>query len=223
MGGRQAGAKSKRKKSNGKKKDDFAMLIDEFGDLGTEKTSSGAFGFGISITDKTGDMEEIVKWHRPLKKEELKFSGSKDVVKHRVVKEISGLRPETYATYVDKRKNDPPDGWLNADRSAAYRSVLRESVKHALEETEKDDFIVLIDHHDALGREGRAAIDGAVEDAAGESDSKKKNVVSYEEVDSKSCDAMQAHDFVAGAAYAKLTYNGSWSDRLGMKFRRLRK
>ena len=224
MGGKQSSKGRSKRSRHTRKDDEFTMLIDDFGDPGRSTDRSKVFGFGISVTDRADDFAEITKWFKPDDKKEIKFRESDDKERNKLVKEVSYLKPETYATYVDKRKRDAPKIWYNKDRSEVYRDVLKESVKQALKESEKDDFLVLIDHHTSLKDLGRTTINSAVKESSEETGMPRKNIKSYVEVDSVECKMMQAHDIVAGAAYAATATNkGTWAARLKMKITRLKR
>jgi len=197
------------------------MLIDEFGDKGDKKHSSDFFGVCITITDQREKMEIIVQKVRG-KKIELKSGNATEDKKDWVITRMARLKPEAYGVYVDKRKKDLPEIWVGRDRTSAYRRVIKTALKDALKQTETDDLIVLIDYDTALMGEGRKIIDEAVKEAAEETGTRAKRIKGYEEVDSKECDAMQAHDFVTGALRDHvLGIDGRWVNQLGMKFRRL--
>jgi len=199
------------------------MLIDEFGDQGDKKRSSDFLGFVITITDRKKEMESIAQEVRG-KKAELKSRDATGFEKDWAITRIARLKPETYGVYVDKRKNDHPDIWEGSDRAAAYRRVMKAAVKDALKRTVKDDFLVLVDYTTALEKGGHDTIMEAVKEVADETGTQKKKIMSYEEVDSKDCDIMQAHDFVTGALRdSVLGIDDRWMNQLSMKFKRLRK
>ena len=224
MGGKQANKGRSKRSRHVRDDDEFTMLIDDFGDPGKNTKRSEAFGFGISVTDRADDLTEIARWFKPEDKDELKFRELNDKERNKVIKEISYLKPETYATYIDKRKRDHPRIWNNRDRSETYREVLKESVKEALKETEKDDFLVVMDRNTSLKDLGRITVNNAAIEASEETGSPMKNIKSYMEVDSVKCDMMQAHDAVAGAAYAAASSgNAGWAARLKMKITRLKR
>ena len=219
--------KSTTSTDNIKKDEHFTMLIDDFGVPGMKQERSHTFGFGISITDRSEEFGEIARRNRPCYKDEIKFS-DKDILnwfrKRRVIRRLSSLDPETFSAYVDKRKDDHPTYWEGKNRNEAYRRVLKESVKYALKETDKDDFMVLIDYHTALKDGGRDAVYDAVTEVAKESGEKEKKIIDYEEVNSKKSDMMQAHDFVSGSANLNAwSGNDKWVKQLDMKVKRLMK
>jgi len=213
----------KRKGSKGKDEKAIPqniMLIDEFGDQGDKKCSSDFLSFGIMITDKKEELEAIAQDIRR-GKAEYKSTEATPKEKDWVVTRIARLKPEIYGTYVDKRKKDHPERWGGRDRTAAYRAVLKESIKDALKQTEKDDILIMIDHNSALKDKGRITVDAAVKEVAKETEKPEKKIRGYLEVNSIECDMMQAHDFVVGALRDNIAeVSDRWSKKLGMKIKR---
>ena len=199
------------------------MLIDEFGDEGDKKHSSDFLCFGITITDRKEEMESIIQDVRG-KKAELKSRNATPEEKDWTVTRIARFTPETYGTYVDKRKKDYPKQWKGKDRTAAYRAVMKEAIKDALKQTEKDDFLVLMDNNSALKDKGRMTVDEAAKEVAEETGKPLKKIRDYKEVNSLECDMMQAHDFVVGALRDNiLDNNDQWIKKLGTKPKRLKR
>ena len=215
-----------RKRATGKDRKDAAqniMLIDEFGDQGDKKRSSDFLGFVITITDGKEEMEYIAQDVRG-KKAEFKSRDATPEEKDWTVTRISRLRPETYGAYIDKRKKDYPKQWKGKDRTAAYRAMMKESIKNALEQTDKDDFLIVVDHNSALKDKGRMTVDEAAKEVAEETGKTLKRIIDYKEVNSLECDMMQTHDFVVGALRDNiLDNNDRWIKKLGTKTKRLKR
>jgi ribosomal protein S19E (S16A) len=212
------GKRSRKKDDNDVK---YYMIIDEFGDQGDRKESSDALGFGITITDRKREMEIIAQDIRG-EKDEHKSRDATDDEKDWTITRVARLKPETYGVYIDKRRKDLPELWKGTDRSAAFRRVMKVAVKYVLEQTEKENLLIVVDYNTSLKGKGRETIDKAVKEVAEETEKPAKKIIDYEEVNSSECDMMQAHDYVVGALRDHVyDVDGKWAKQLSMKVKKL--
>ncbi len=106
------------------------VLIDESGDMGTNRDSRRWFALTAMVSDRPDILADIPKRYPPNTREklydrgeELKFTTSSDLTRISILKEIALTRPLVFAIETDKWTKDPYSTWPKTGSKLYVKSV----------------------------------------------------------------------------------------------------